>query len=531
MFNEFNLKNLKGDLFGGLSAAIVALPLGLAFGVSSGVGPIAGIYSAIIVGFFAAVFGGTPAQISGPTGPMTVVMAGVVTSYLAQDPENGLINAFTVVVMAGFFQVLFGLLKLGKYVVQVSYPVISGFMSGIGVIIIVLQLRPLVGLPPVPDPLSAILDIPNLFTEMDKPTVILGVIALVVAFTWKGRVNNWIPSPVLLLVVGTLMVLFVPQFSDISTLGVIPMGLPEFSMPVLVMANLVDDIGVALLLATLGSIDSLLTSLVADNVTQTQHNSDKELIGQGIGNMAAGLFGAIPGAGATIRTVVNVKAGGLTALSGVVHSVLITAVILGAGSLAGNIPNVILAAILIKVGVDIVDQRFLKKITRIPLFSAGLMLSVLLLTVFVDLITAVFIGVFIANMVTVERLTGVQLDNVKFFERNDGHLDRFSESISAQFDNPALLELRGPMSFGVARGINRRLAESKGHDVLVIDLSEAQLLGITSALAVLDIIQDERLKGRAVKLALNPDEATNEVLRKVGVFESIAAEDIIKLAS
>jgi SulP family sulfate permease len=524
-FNEFNLKNLRGDFFGGLSAAVIALPLGLAFGVSSGAGPIAGIYSAMLVGFFASVFGGTPAQISGPTGPMTVVMAGVITAFIAQDPETGLASAFTVVVLAGIFQICFGLLKLGKYVVQVPYPVISGFMSGIGIIIIVLQLRPLVGLTGVGDPTAAIFDVPNLFALYDGPTLSLGLAALGFSFLWRHKLDNMIPSPVLLLILGTLSALWIPQLANVTVIGEIPTGFPIPKMPDFTIQLLTDQVGVALLLATLGSIDSLLTSLVADNVTQTHHNSDKELIGQGIGNIVAGLFSAIPGAGATIRTVVNVKAGGRSALSGVIHSLFIALIIVGAGSLASNIPHAVLAAILIKVGVDIVDRRFLRKIFRVPLFSAALMLSVLFLTIFVDLITAVFVGVFISNMVTVDRLTDIQLDNVRLFAGDHIRLARFRD----QFENPVMLELRGPMSFGVSRGINRRLAESEGHDALIIDLTHAHLLGITSGIAVLDIVEDEQSNGRRVLIAESPDASVNNVLSKIGVFDKIPAEDRIRI--
>ena len=521
LFNDIHLKNLRGDFFGGLSAAVVALPLGLAFGVSSGLGPEAGLYSAILVGLFASIFGGTPAQISGPTGPMTVVMAGVVTQYLAADPENGYASAFAVVVMAGAFQIAFGALKLGKYIVQVSYPVISGFMSGIGVIIIVLQLRPFVGLETLSAPLDALMDIPNLFLAFKLPDLILAALALTLAFVWRGRLNNILPSPVLLILVGTIAALMIPFFNSVPTIGAISSGLPTPHIPHFSAALILDEIAMALLIATLGSIDSLLTSLVADSVSDAQHDSDKELIGQGIGNFIAGFFGALPGAGATMRTIVNVKSGGKTALSGVFHSLLIVAVILGAGPLAANIPTGILAAILIKVGIDIIDRRFLKKLHLMPLFSAGLMLLVLLLTVFVDLITAVFVGIFISNMVTVDRLTDTQLDNIRFLTDSNPLLDKFKP----RFEKILMIELNGPISFGVSRGINRRLAEQGHHDALMIDLSNAQLLGITTALLVLDILEDEQAKGRTVLINEHLDETVFANLHKLGIFDRIKPED------
>ncbi|MEX0942668.1 MAG: SulP family inorganic anion transporter, partial [Pseudomonadales bacterium] len=422
LLNDFRPATLRGDFYGGLSAAIVALPLGLAFGVASGAGPMAGVYSAVLVGFFASVFGGTPGQISGPTGPMTVVMTAILTEYISRDPVDGMAGAFAIVVLAGLFQIAFGLLRLGKYVVQVSYPVISGFMSGIGVIIILLQLQPLVGEPGSASPVAAMMDLPRLITAADLPTLTLGLTMLLILFIWRGRFNVLIPGPVLVLIVGTIVALLIPGLSGVSVLGELPGGLPTPILPHFNPVLLVEELTSALLIAALGSIDSLLTSLVADNLTQTHHDSDKELIGQGIGNMIAGFFAALPGAGATVRTVVNIKSGGRSAYSGVIHALLVVFIILVASPLAEHIPHVVLAAILLKVGVDIIDRRFLLKVHRMPLVSAGLMLGVLLLTVFVDLITAVFVGVFIANMITVERLTNLQLDNVRLVDDFDQEL-------------------------------------------------------------------------------------------------------------
>lgn len=519
LLNRFDPRGLRGDFFGGLSAAIVALPLGLAFGVSSGAGPIAGVYSAILVGFFASVFGGTPSQISGPTGPMTVVMTGVLTAHIARDPEHGLQSAFAVVVLAGLFQVCFGLLRLGKYVVQVSYPVISGFMSGIGVIIILLQLEPLVGAQAASAPLEALERLPEIAGETHVPTLLLGVAMVVLLFAWRGRMNALLPGPVLVLVLGTLAAFVLPQLGDVSVLGAMPTGWPTLSLPHFDPAVLVDEIASALLLAALGSIDSLLTSLVADNMTQTHHDSDKELIGQGIGNMMAGFFAALPGAGATVRTVVNIKAGGTSATSGVIHAALITLIILGAGPLAERIPHVVLAAILFKVGIDIIDRRFLRKIHRMPLVSAGLMMGVLLLTVFVDLITAVFVGVFIANMITVERLTNLQLDNVRLVD--DWDQDLRESGVDPLFSDVLLLELKGPMSFAVARGLNRRLAEQGDHETLIIDLTHAVLLGVTTSLVVLDLIEDEQAKGRTVVLVGVQRDVDSRAFERIGIFEKI----------
>ncbi len=521
IFNRFDRHNLRGDLYGGLTAAVVALPLGLAFGVASGAGAISGVYSAILVGFFASLFGGTPAQISGPTGPMTVVMTGILTQYMARDPENGLASAFTIVVLAGLLQILFGALKLGKYIVQVSYPVISGFMSGIGVIIILLQLGPFFGGTTVDTPLAAMMDIPAMLQSIHLPTTVLSVAMLALLFGWPSRFNEYIPSPVLVLVVGTLACVLLSELDAVAVIGLIPHGIPEFHFPRLDFALVIDELGFAIILATLGSIDSLLTSLVTDNITQSEHNSDKELVGQGIGNIIAGCFFALPGAGATVRTVVNVKAGGHSAYAGLIHALILLFIVLIAAGAAERIPLAVLAAILIKVGVDIVDRRFLRKLHRIPLFSSGLMLTVLVLTVFVDLITAVFVGVFIANMVTVDRLTDIQLDNIGL-----SLLDSDADTDDGQ--RTALLEINGPMSFGVARGINRRLAELKGHQRLVIDLSNAVFVGVTSSLTILDIIEDELRNDRVVFLIGVRQSIVNTQFERLGIFDLLGPNQILE---
>jgi len=276
---------------------------------------------------------------------------------------------------------------------------------------------------------------------------------------------------------------------------------------------------IALLLAMLGSIDSLLTSLVADDITRTQHDSDKELIGQGMGNIVAGLFGALPGAGATMRTVVNVRAGGKTAFSGVTHSLFLLALILGAGAIAEKIPHAVLAGILIKVGFDIIDRRFLKRIHRVPLFSSGMMLTVMLLTVFVNLVTAVVVGVFVTNIVTIDRLTHVQLDGIRLTDKLNERTGLGDETLDS--GQLLLLELHGPMSFGVARGITRRLLDFQQHKVLIIDVTHSILVGITTSLVLLDIIDVEQKRGNTVVLVGANKASVRKPFRRLGILEEI----------
>ncbi len=318
-----HFNNLRGDFFGGVVAAVVALPLALAFGVASGAGAIAGLYGAIFVGLFASLFGGTPAQCSGPTGPMTVVMAGILVQF-SDSPAM----AFTVVIMGGILQILFGLLGFGHYIALVPYPVISGFMSGIGCIILILQIGPLVGFEAKPEGIVANLAaIPEFVMNPALQATLLGIVTIAIMYLTPARFSQIIPPQLLALCLGTLGAFFF--FPQAPVIGDVPEGFPAFIFPSIEAGALIMMAEGAVVLALLGSIDSLLTSLVCDNMTRTQHDSNRELMGQGIGNMAAGLFGGLPGAGATMRSVANIRSGGRTPLSGVLMALVLLATLLG----------------------------------------------------------------------------------------------------------------------------------------------------------------------------------------------------------
>ncbi|MDX2367281.1 MAG: SulP family inorganic anion transporter [Colwellia sp.] len=526
--NKISSKHLKGDIFGGLTAAVIALPLALAFGVSSGAGAIAGVYGAILVGFFAALFGGTATQISGPTGPMSVVMALVLTQLIASNPDTGLVLAFTCVILAGLFQILFGLLKLGKYFVMVPYPVISGFMTGIGIIIILLQISPLLGNAGYSNALAALTNIPNAFNQQNIYATSLGVVTLLIVIFWPEKWTKIVPAPLFALVALTLISSTFFTQHGISVIGEIPTGFPSLIMPSLSLESLYHVSYFAFLLAVLGAIDSLLTSMVADAMTETHHNSDKELIGQGIANTVAGFFGALPGAGATMRTAINIRAGGKTALSGIIHSLTLLIVILWAGDYAQYIPHTVLAGMLIKVGLDIIDWRFIFQIKKVGLFSACLMLLVLLLTVFVDLITAVLVGMFVANLVTLDRLTNIQLDSITFTQGNElineissNNMDTdltvdIQIKISKGLENTLLLAIDGPVSFAVSRELSRRFTENLSFTTLVIDLSQAKLIGTTTGLMIIDLIERTKANNKTV-LVITGNEKINQSLHKLSL--------------
>ena len=552
----FHRRNLKGDLLGGLTAAVVALPLALAFG-NAALGPggaIYGLYGAIITGFLAALLGGTPAQVSGPTGPMSVTVAGVISSLAAvgvnQDLSAGEIlpMVMAAVVIGGVCEVLLGVLRLGRFITLVPYSVVSGFMSGIGFIILVLQLGPFVGITTRGGVVDSLQTLAN-SSGLNPAALAVGVMTLAVVFLSPLRLRQWIPSPLLALVIVTpLSLLF---FNDdrlialglepLARIGAIPEGglqlvMPNFSehLPELVKAGLV--------LALLGAIDSLLTSLVADNITQTSHDSNRELIGQGMANTAAGFLSGLPGAGATMRTVINIKSGGATPLSGMSHSLVLLIVLLGAGPLAAQIPTALLAGILIKVGLDIIDWGFLLRAHRLSGKTAVLMYAVLLMTVFWDLIWGVLVGMFIANLLTVDSITQTQLEGMDADNPPDAAEGRLHDlnpeekSLVHQCGDALMLfRLRGPLSFGAAKGISARMGLIQTYKVLILDITEVPRIGISASLAIERMVQEAQTSGRTILIA-GANAKLQKRLRQFGVHGElvtsrsealqIAAQDI-----
>ncbi len=532
LVHGLNFRNLRGDLFGGLTAAIVALPLALAFGVSVSPedGAIMGLYGAVFIGFFAALFGGTPSQISGPTGPMTVVMATVFSTFVSKDPNTGVAIAFTVVIMGGAFQILFGLLRLGKYITLIPYTVISGFMSGIGFIILFLEIGPFFGHQGSPNVIESLQKFSEYVSTANPVAVGLSVLTLVIVFGSPPKINRIIPSPLLALVICTLISVFVFPDSGIPVIGEIPMGLPKPQLPRLDFSQMRIMVEYGLMLGTLGSIDSLLTSLVADNITRTNHDSDKELIGQGIGNVLAGLFGGLPGAGATMRTVINVRAGGKTPISGMVHAIVLLVIVLGAGKLTENIPHAVLAGILIKVGIDIIDWSFIKRAHKISMKATGLMYAVLFLTVFVDLITAVAVGVFCANLLTIKRLTDLQAKEVRAVTSPDGNhhklgLSLAEEQILSRGEGRILLfHLGGPMSFGAAKAISQQMSIVENYDVLILEFNEVPYLGVTATLAIENMVKEAYEKRRTVYL-VGASGAVEDRFRRLKILRRVLEQN------
>ncbi len=475
---------IPGDLFGGVTAAVVMLPMALAFGVASGLGPAAGLYGAIAVGLFAAVFGGTPSQISGPTGPMTVAMAVVVALYA----EN-LAMAFTIVMLAGLLQIALGTLRIGTFMSYTPYSVISGFMTGIGVIIIVLQVRPLLGADPVPGgPLDQMGAWPEAIANFSQADFIVGSIALAISFLWPERIRRFLPAPLAALAIGTFVSLFL--FGGARTIGAIPDTLPALQVPVHEWASFTALVEPALIIALLGSIDSLLTSLVADSQTRSRHNPNRELFGQGLGNLIAGVVGGLPGAGATMGTVTSIRAGGRSPLAGALAATILLALLLGFGWLAEPIPLAVLAGILIKIGWDIIDWRFVTRLRVIRREYIFTMLLTFSTTVFIDLITAVAIGLIAAGILRARDFAKGEISNVLAVPILDAAGVPNLEDIDPEHLPVGLVRLKGHFSVGSANELTRAVAaDIEDHQVVILDFSYTTEVDDSAALAIEELIE------------------------------------------
>ena len=567
--------NFKGDLFGGITAGIVALPLALAFGVSSGLGPDAGLYGAIFISFFAALFGGTPTQISGPTAPMTAVSMVVIAGIVAAndgDVQKALPSILLIFLLAGLIQIILGFVGIGKYIRYIPYPVVSGFMTAIGVIILFTQLAPSFGYNPKEDTeyvnmfkaeaekriLENILqdeagegilvleDFRETITRAEKitPDDILresqtlaakeasGVLGSIKVFTRIVRNVNWLELSLALLTIfiiygfkrittkvpSTLVALVVVTGGavalglDYKPIREIPSGFPIPNFEIFQFFSLKaisPHIFTAIALAFLGAIDSLLTSVVADNMTKTKHSPNKELVGQGIGNSIAAVFGGLPGAGATIRTVVNINAGGKTKLSGMIAGIMLLVIMLGFSSVASKIPAAVLAGILVTVGIGVMDYKGLKaipslprdiKIANIRLSSEVLiMIIVLVLSSLWDLVYAVGIGLVIASLMFMKKIGDLtaQRSDVKSLKEENwpdevGLTDALKEKVFIK-------HIKGPLFFGSTSDFQvliKQIPDSAS--TIVIRMDRMQYMDQTGLYVLEDIIVDLKKQGKNV---------------------------------
>lgn len=594
MKNLFNFKYFKGDLFGGLTAGIVALPLALAFGVSSGLGPTAGLYGAIFVSFFAALFGGTNTQISGPTAPMTAVSMVVIAGIIAindGDVEKALPAILTIFLLAGLFQIGLGVIGLGKYIKYIPYPVVSGFMTAIGVIIILTQILPALGYYPKEDvefveqfkPAAEELILENILKEEAgegilvlenfketieraeeiSPAQILkesqtlasteaqGVLGAIKVFPKAIRSINWLE---LLLALGTIFIIYgfkritkvVPSTLvallvmsgiafgfklDYRPIEEIPLGLPMPNMEIFTtfsLANITPYIFTALTLALLGAIDSLLTSVVADNMTKTKHKPNKELVGQGIGNTIGAIFGGIPGAGATIRTVVNINAGGKTRLSGMLAGVFLLIIMLGLGPIASQIPAAVLAGILITVGIGVMDYRGLKAIPNMPRQEVIIMLVVLVLSSVWDLVYAVGIGLVIASLIFMKKMGDLTAErsDVKNLIKEKAWSDEIEFPVNLK-EEVFIKHIKGPLFFGTTSDFQQLAKQIPDTaKAVVIRLGRMQYMDQSGLYAMEDILVD--LVGGGVKvLFVNPQKQPLYMMQRIDIVPDLVPNEQI----
>ena len=522
---NYSLDTFRGDLFGGITAAVVGLPVALAFGVASGMGAAAGLYGAIGVGLFAALFGGTRSQISGPTAPMTVAMAVIITEHASSMSE-----ALVVVMMGGFLQILLGVLRIGRYVAYTPHVVISGFMSGIGLIVMLIQALPFIGAPAAPGGVVGTIHVlSEAIGDVNYSAFAIAFVTLAVGVLWPGRLSRIVPGTLVALIAGTL--LSVLWLTEVPVIGIIPSGLPEIVLVPPTADFLLRAIEPALILALLGSVDSLLTSLIADSMTGTRHRADQELVGQGIGNMVAGLIGGLPGAGATMGTVTNIRAGGTTRLSGAVRAIILLVLLMGLGWIVEPIPHAVLAGILMKVGWDIVDWRMLKRIHRLRGEHLSILLITLGLTVFVDLVTAVAIGLIVAGMAHARKLESLELDSVvsvplldrQFFTPEDekSGMDEFTARVG-------LVALRGSFTVASSKKLVGVISEDiKDHDVVIFDFSGATYIDDSAAMVV------EQLMGVATSedtafIVMSLSGSVEDTLSALGIIQRVPAEQIVE---
>jgi len=594
MKNLFNFKYFKGDLLGGITAGIVALPLALAFGVSSGLGPSAGLYGAIFVSFFAALFGGTNTQISGPTAPMTavsmVVVAGIVAAFDG-DVSKALPAILTVFLLSGLMQVGLGLIGLGKYIKYIPYPVVSGFMTAIGVIILVTQILPSVGYYPKEDaefvnqfkPYAEEIILDNILKEeagegilvledfketvkraeqITQPQILkesqilaskeasgvigafkvlprallntnwvefllaLGTIFIIYGFK---RITTKIPSAlVALLVMSGIAIGFGLDYRPIEK---IPSGLPTPNLEIFTsfsLGNITPYIFTALTLALLGAIDSLLTSVVADNMTKTKHKPNKELIGQGIGNSIGAIFGGIPGAGATIRTVVNINAGGKTRLSGMIAGILLLIILLALGPVASQIPAAVLAGILITVGIGVMDYKGLKAIPYMPKPEVIIMLVVLVLSSVWNLVYAVGIGLVFASLMFMKKMGDLtaKRSDIKSIYKGETWPDEidFPEELTEEV---FIKHIKGPLFFGSTSDIQELAQQIPNTATTIIFRMDKMQYIDQSGLYVLEDILVDLVRNNKTVLLLKVLEQPRYMLERIDIIPDLIPENQI----
>lgn len=531
-FNPWpNLKimhtNIGGDVLAGVTVAVIALPLALAFGVASGLGPEAGMWAAICGGLFVGIFGGSRVGISGPTGPKVVQLAALleVTRLASGEPDVNFL--FSLVFLSGLICIAIASCRMGKFIYYVPYSAVSGFMCGIGVIIILLEIPPMLGFATPSSVVEAIKQIPYDILHENPKAVIVSVCTFATILVWP-RISpvKWVPGPLMGLVIGTLIA-NVFAF-DIEYIGAMPTGLPPICVPEVgaLFGRFGEAIGPAFALAGLCVFDSLLTCLVADNMIGERHDSDREIFGQGVANLACGLLGGVTTATATMRTVANVKCGGKTGLASIVHGLVLLALMLGLAPLASYIPMACLAGILLKVGYDIMDHRVIPVLTKLPLADAICFWSVLALTISVDLLVAMGVGITIAFVRAIHDLGNLyeqEVVNLKELDRRWPGENSVPESLKERI---LKLRLEGPMFFGVSDSIYQVVNKLDNFDYLIIRMRNVPMIDMSGAYLLGDIIEKAHGKGAEVYMT-GVKSNVQSTLDRLNISQLIGEENLL----
>ncbi len=517
----------------------MALPLALAFGVQSGLGAIAGLYGAIALGIFASLFGGTRTQISGPTGPMTVIATLVVANAIdrAGSVEAALGVILLTFLLAGVLQIVFGVLHLGSFVKYIPYPVISGFMSGIAVITILLQLFPIMGQDSPKKFIQIVMQFPEALTHINGHALALGGLTVALVYLMPRvfpRFSRWMPSSLVALIGVSFLAYFAHW--NVPLIGDVPKGLPNLQWASFLNVKFGDwhfILMPALTLGVLGCIDSLLTSIIVDKISRTRHDSNRELVGQGIGNMVSASFGGLPGAGTTMTSVINTTTGARSRLGGVVHGTFLLCVLLGFGKYTGQIPLAVLAGILITIGFDIFDYKGLKHLPHIARSEAAVILIVMFMTVFVDLIEAVGVGLILACLVFMKRMGDIGEQKTEVTPLQEFALQQNDKPFFGPIDYPEdipekvyVKHVKGPLFFGFATAFEEISRNIKDAKVLILNMDRVPYIDQTGLYALEEVIHELKNKGIKV-LMVNIQEEPLRMCRKVKIIPDLVSDSSV----
>ncbi len=534
----FDFRNLKGDMLGGITAGIVGLPLCIALGAASGLGPVAGLYCGIILGLVAAVMGGCNTQISAPTGPMTsVIFIAVipVAIEVAGSVQAGLSIVVATLLLASVIELLLGIFKLGKYVAYIPFPVLSGFMSGIGVIVILLSLKDFLGVDLHGEKYNAVQTMTHLHewfgnrTNWTSAALAFGTTLLILVFP---KVTKAVPATLVALVAGTAVSYFLklPETSNVKIVGFIPTEMPTFQLGTLThfpFEHFPKIIVAALSLGALGAIDTLLTSVVADKMTRTRHKSNRELIGQGLGNMASALFGGSMGAGTTVVTVTNIKSGGRTKWSGVFQALFLILIVAFGSSIAEQIPYPVLGGILLTIGIKIIDVNTFSHFGKVPWRDSFITVVVLVLTISWGLIEAVAVGMVLSMAFFMKRMADV----INYYSHGS-KVEGISEKLISSFKDAKefkeqiyIKALKGPIFFGFASRFEESIASiPKKVKAIILNMEAVPYMDQSGMYALTEAIAVMKEKDIIVCLA-GCNEENEKWLRKIKTIPDVVDED------